>query len=120
AADPTAMGPLAFEQITYDGGATVVSDPGGLSYPQKLTGSMWIPQAAGPFPVVLLPHGHHSTCAYAGVEAIGSPCPDTPATADVRSYEGYDYLARNLAGHGYLTLSLDANGSNTNDPVGDK
>jgi len=81
---------------------------------------MWIPHTAGPLPVILLLHGHHATCAYAGVEAIGSPCPDTAATRDVRSYEGYDYLARNLASHGYLTLSLDANGINTYDQVGDK
>lgn len=44
------------------------------------------------FPVVLLLHGNH--------------------TAEDPSYRGYDYLARNLAEHGYVAISIDANAIN--------
>jgi hypothetical protein len=36
----------------------------------------------------------------------------TPIQTDVRSYGGYDYMAKNLASHGYAVMSLEANTSN--------
>ncbi|WP_457302598.1 alpha/beta hydrolase family protein, partial [Phyllobacterium sp. P5_D12] len=46
----------------------------------------------GRFPVIVFEHGHHS--------------PSDP------SYKGYDYLAEELASHGYVVLSVDGNAIN--------
>src|SRR4029077_1676290 len=114
--DPAQWGPYPYTRIEYDAGPTLVDDPSShVTYPQELMGSLHIPEGAGPFPVIVLLHGRHSTCAVAGQEAVGSPCPDTPATSDIRSYQGYDYLAENLASHGYLVMSVDANAVNSYD-----
>ena len=62
-------------------------------------------------------HGRHAVC-------LGTPSPGqqvcddlvddngTPIQTDVRSYGGYDYMAKNLASHGYAVMSLEANTSN--------
>jgi dienelactone hydrolase len=114
--DPAQAGPFAVTKIEYDAGATLVDDPSThVTYPEELMGSLHIPTAPGLLPVIVLLHGRHATCAVVGVQASASPCPDTPATADIRSYEGYDYLARNLASHGYLVMSVNANGVNSYD-----
>jgi hypothetical protein len=114
--DPAHPGPYAYTKVEYDAGATLVDDPSShVTYPQELMGSLHIPGGEGPSPVIVLLHGRHSTCAVAGVEASANPCPDTAATSDIRSYEGYDYLAENLASHGYLVMSVDANAVNTYD-----
>jgi hypothetical protein len=67
--------------------------------------------------VVAFVHGRHGVC-------LGSPSPGetvcddlidpdgTPTQTDVRSYAGYDYMAKNLASHGYTVMSLEANTSN--------
>lgn len=54
-----------------------------------LNGHVWHPDGPGPFPVVVLVHGLHST---------GSP-----------SEEGFGYLAESLAGRGYVVMSVDQN-----------
>jgi dienelactone hydrolase len=113
--DPTVAGPHAVTVVEYDADRTIVTGDRGVPYPEQLRGSLHVPDGAGPFPVVLLLHGRHGTCRVLVAETFGHPCPDTAATADVRSYRGYDYLARNLASHGYLVVSASANGVNTFD-----
>ena len=76
-----------------------------------LRGALFIPRGRGPFPVVLFQHGRHATCKVV-VETLGPGCRDTPVTSVVPSYRGYDYLAENLASHGYLVMSVDANDVN--------
>lgn len=114
-ADPAVAGPHAVTYVEYDAGTVLVNDAVGVTFPEQLMGSIHIPSGTGPFPVVLFEHGRHETCAYFGFEFLGSPCPDTPATRNVRSYRGYDYLGQNLASNGYIVVSVNANAVNTYD-----
>jgi hypothetical protein len=122
APDPAATGPHTVSVLEYDAGQTMVTDPSdGLTYPEELEGNIHVPSGTGPFPVLVFLHGRHDTCAYFGLESIGpgATCPENGITANVRSYAGYDYLGRNLASHGYLVMSVNANSINTFDWVGD-
>ncbi|MDP1793317.1 MAG: hypothetical protein Q8K63_04185 [Acidimicrobiales bacterium] len=120
--DPAAVGPLTPVRVEYDAGPTVVNDPKGLPlYPAEITGVVWFPkQLTGALPVVLLLHGNHGTCDVLGAGGSAYPCPVTPVTAPHRNHAGYDYLASNLASHGYVVASVDANAVNTYNVAGDK
>jgi Chlorophyllase enzyme len=93
----------------YDLGSVIVSTAeqipsvflarvhGGIWYPDKPWGT---PIAASTrYPVIVFLHGMHDS--------------------NVPSYQGYDYLASDLAAHGYVVLSIDANDINgfNNTPV---
>lgn len=62
---------------------------GWIRFPQE---ALQAAKAKARFPIVVMLHGNHS--------------------ADDPSYRGYDYLARNLAQHGYVAISIDANAIN--------
>lgn len=117
AADPTKPGTHAVTRVDYDAGPTVlnVNPSNGAPVVADLRGELFIPSGRKPAPVVLLQHGRHATCSYGGFEFLGHPCPKTPVTSPVDSYRGYGYLASSLASHGYLVVSVDANGVNTFD-----
>lgn len=120
--DPAVAGPFTPLRVEYNAGPTTVNDPKGLPlYPAQIAGVLWYPKAApGAWPVVILLHGNHGTCDVVGAGGSAYPCPVTPVTEPHRNYAGYDYLASNLASHGYLTLSVDANAVNTYNVAGDK
>ncbi|MEA2625414.1 MAG: hypothetical protein QOD06_1459 [Candidatus Binatota bacterium] len=119
--DPATPGPYAVEVAEYQGGPTVVVDPKGIAYPAEIHGVLHYPATGkGPFPLLILLHGNHGTCAVLGAEATGYPCPQTPVTGPVPNYRGYDYLGDSLASHGYVTASIDANAVNTYNVAGDK
>lgn len=114
--DPGAPGPLAVTREEYDFGDTafVPTDfPGpvevraSIHYPTNLSG--------GPFPVIVLLHGRHATCFVGG----GSALLQWPCTANnsqpIPSYQGYDYVSEVLASHGYIVVSISANGINAVD-----
>ncbi len=116
--DPTGPGPLAWERTTFQLEARLVQGDAAVSpYLVIPEGSVHAPKEGGPYPVVVLMHGRHTTCRYADlVEQLGAPCPEAPpVSADVPSYAGYDYLAENLASHGYVVASLSANDVNDRD-----
>jgi hypothetical protein len=121
APDPLAPGPYAVTKLAYEDGTEIVG--GGstqYSFPQAVKGEISLPVGAGPFPVVVLLHGRHQTCAVGGEEIIYPvpPCPGAPpASQSVDSYRGYDALAQALAAHGYIVDSIDANGDNGYDLV---
>jgi hypothetical protein len=115
AADPMAPGPQAVTRVEYDAGSTLVTGELGQQYPEDLRGRLYVPDGVGAHAVVLLLHGRHNTCRYIALESLGSPCPETPVTTSVRSYQGYDDLGDSLASHGYLVASVNANGINTYD-----
>lgn len=120
-ADPWVPGSHGVAVAEYDGGPTVLTDPEGLTYPGEIRGVTHYPiDGPGPFPLVIYLHGNHATCALAGAELVGYPCPATPATGPVPNYRGYDYLGANLASHGYVTVSIDANAVNTYNVTGDR
>ena len=80
-------------------------------------GRVFLPEGAGPFPVVFMLHGEHKTCGYHdknGVRVdsgtlftITGNCP--PGQVEAPSYRGYDYLGRQLASHGIAVASINAN-----------
>jgi dienelactone hydrolase len=119
--DPLLHGPFKWAKSHYDFGHLVVSDPTlfPYQYPVQVNGSVHAPVGPGPFPFVLLMHGRHGTCDVAGFETIIVPCADAVVIEPVNSFEGYDDLARNLASHGYVVASVNANGVNDRDAVGD-
>ncbi len=113
AGDPYADGPYAVTTVEYDAGlvivppiTTVAGSPVG-GYPARLRGTLYIPSAPGPRPVVVFAHGRHATCrAAGGVEQSAWPCPQAPpAVDDLPSWRGFGYVARHLASRGYLVAS---------------
>ncbi|MDB5297716.1 MAG: hypothetical protein JWO31_3699 [Phycisphaerales bacterium] len=114
--------------VTSTGSGTTIA-PGdsttgnGNSFPQPLEGTVtWPtgngPRGDGPYPVVLLQHGRHNACisatgADSGAQAYpagtcANKVPPNPVTGFWPSWEGYEYMADNLASHGYVVISVSA------------
>lgn len=119
-ADPMATGPYPVQRVSYDVGDLrlgLTRAPGATLVP--LRGSVTFPKGkADPSRLVVYLHGNHGTCrrspsspqappadAPAGTPST-DPCPDW---AKVDSFAGYDYLSDNLASHGYVVVSPEAN-----------
>lgn len=116
--DPLGAGDRAFDRLEWQDQVTLVAGPGTQRYVVDLHGSLHIPDGDGPFPSLVFMHGRHGTCALGpgGFEFLLQPCPDAPpATAPVDSYTGYDYLAEQLASHGFIVVSVSANNINDHD-----
>ena len=112
--DPGIPGPYAVSSAEYDLGDEAFGAP---SFPDliEVTGSVHYPtdMSDGPFPVLLFLHGRHSTCYSGGSTNIAWPC--TGAFAPIPSYQGYDYLAEQMASHGYIVISVSANSISSTD-----
>src|ERR1700744_4558393 len=115
--DPLAVGPDTVTKVEYYGGSVLMSAPtsSGAStaaFQHPLDGALFYPNGAGPFDVVILIHGNHADCLTAtGSETTPSSmncATAAPGNIPLLNYEGYDYLADNLASHGFIVLSLDA------------
>ncbi|MBP2475609.1 dienelactone hydrolase [Crossiella equi] len=78
----------------------------------EITGRVHSPRRPGRFPVVLLAHGLWDTCAGS---TFAWPCP--PGEPALRSQDGYDYLASDLAAQGMVVVSISVNGINAG-PMG--
>lgn len=61
-------------------------------YTSNITGNVHFPMGGEDYPLIVLLHGQHRT--------------DRP------NHEGYNYLGSNLASHGYVVISIDANDIN--------
>ena len=61
----------------------------------------------------MLLHGRHSTCHQGSQAGGGWPC--AAGWETIPSFQGYDYLAENLASWGYIVVSVSANGINARD-----
>jgi hypothetical protein len=117
--DPGTPGPLATTRTSYNFGDTAFAPPGfgasveiraEVTYPTTLPG--------GPLPLIILAHGRHSTCYVGGSASLQWPCP--VGTSEIPSYQGYRYLADNLASWGFIVASIGLNGVNAHDnSVGD-
>jgi len=80
--------------------------------------------SAGPYPLVMVLHGNHSTCGTGSNPRVDDncqytstgTCPDGYVMAP--SYLGYSYLADRLASWGYVVVSINANrGINCGDGI---
>ena len=107
--------PMAVE---YNLGETTITQewfPEGNRFrdmPVRLNGIIAVPEEGdGPFPVVVILHGNHPGCPTLEGDMFDRwPC--DPAV-ERRNYQGFEYLARELAAEGYVALSININADNT-------
>lgn len=106
-----ATGPLTVTKTVYDLGDEVFK-PSGFANKVELTANVHYPTGlpGGPYPLVIFMHGNHSACYSGGSTDYEWPCP--PGFAPLPNYEGYDYIASELASYGYIVASISANGVN--------
>ncbi len=122
--DLLSPGPYAFDESLYAEPAAIDHDilplpPSDL--PEVLTdirGKLYLPQGAGPFPLLVFLHGNHPTCGTTTGEnnpridtavdfTFSGECPE--GMIEAPSYLGYEYSARHLASWGYAVVSINAN-----------
>jgi hypothetical protein len=112
--DPGAPGPLAVTREEYNFGDTAFQ-PTNFPGPVELLASIHYPTAlAGPYPMIILLHGRHATC-FSGTGGAFLQWPCTNNREPIPSYKGYDYVSEVLASHGYVVVSISANGTNAVD-----
>src|SRR6201988_1988513 len=112
--DPGTPGPLAVTREEYNFGDTAFQ-PSNFPGPVELRASIHYPTAlAGPYPVIILLHGRHATCFKGGSQLLQWPC-TTNGSQPIPSFQGYDYVSEVLASHGYVVVSVSANGVNAVD-----
>lgn len=115
--DPGTPGPFTVARDTFDLGnlaykpdsfGTSVEVRGLVYYPASLSG--------GPFPVIFLMHGRHSTTYNtANPSLIGGSWPPATGYQSIVSFEGYNYFAELMASHGYIVVSISTNAINARD-----
>src|SRR5215203_3203166 len=113
--DPGTPGPLGVTREEYNFGDTAFS-PTEFPGPVELRASIHYPTnlAGGPFPVIVFLHGRHATCFVGGSALLQWPC-TAMNSQSIPSYRGYDYVSEVLASHGYVVVSISANGVNAVD-----
>lgn len=115
--DPGLMGAYAVAKDTFDLGDLAYKPD---SFPNKveLRGSVHYPSglSGGPFPVIVLLHGRHSTVYKTSAPGTtGLSWPPPVGYQSITSFEGYDYFARTMASHGYIVISVSCNAINAAD-----
>src|SRR5215207_9188963 len=113
--DPGTPGPRAVTREEYNFGNTAFS-PTNFPGPVELLASIHYPTnlSGGPLPVIIFLHGRHATCFVAGSQLLQWPCTSI-GSQPIPSYKGYDYVSEVLASHGYVVVSISANGVNARD-----
>lgn len=112
--DPGLPGPLPVTRIEYDlGNITLPGTPG----PVEVQASVHYPTGlpGGPYPFVLYMHGRHATCYNTQTNAVALEWPCAGGRVTIPSFRGYDYMSNPLASHGYIVVSVSANGINARD-----
>jgi hypothetical protein len=107
---------LAVTREEYDFGDTAFQ-PTNFPGPVELRASIHYPTSlsGAPLPVILFLHGRHATCFIGGGGAfLQWPC-TIGGSQPIPSYKGYDYVSEVLASHGYVVVSISANGVNAVD-----
>ncbi|UIN30130.1 LPXTG cell wall anchor domain-containing protein [Microbacterium binotii] len=112
-ADPADPGTYAVTEAEYDFGDRAVPLAGISGIRGEMTGKMYLTDAPGERPTVILLHGRHTSCSTGTANPLRWPC--GPNQVNVRSYQGYEGTGRALASHGYNVLSIAANAVNSND-----
>ncbi|HEX6046030.1 MAG TPA: hypothetical protein VFZ22_16170 [Pyrinomonadaceae bacterium] len=113
--DPGTPGPLTVSREEYDFGDTAFQ-PSDFPGPVELRASIHYPSnlPGGPYPVIVFLHGRHATCFKGASQLLQWPCTFN-GSQPIPSYKGYDYVAEVLASHGYVVVSVSANGVNAVD-----
>lgn len=113
--DPGTPGPITVTREEYNFGDTAFQ-PSDFPGPVELRASIHYPTnlPAGPYPVILFLHGRHATCFAGGSAKLLWPCA-AKNSQPIPSYRGYDYVSEVLASHGYVVVSISANGVNAVD-----
>src|SRR6185295_17121811 len=78
--------------------------------------AVWVPVGLGRRPVVLFLHGRHSACFNPTTRTSDNthwPC--VAGYQPIASFHGYDQSAAVLASHGYVVVSISADGINAQD-----
>jgi hypothetical protein len=84
----------------------------------ELWAAVYRPTTPGPYPLLVFLHGNHGTCGYYesgrgarldyGIDyTYSGTCPE--GWVPTPNHLGYAYLARELAGKGYVVVSINAN-----------
>ncbi len=111
--DPGTKGPLPTTSSDYTLPGIEVP---GMAKKVEMKGHVVEPSAADPsHPLVLFLHGRHSYCYNPETGRQGWRWPCRGAQEPIPSQLGYDYIQRVLASHGYVTVSIAANGINAQD-----
>ena len=112
--DPSLRGTFVTTNEEYDLGNQAFT-PTGFPAAVEVRAVVWFPTdlAKGPFPIVIYLHGRHSTCFTGSSSFLEWPC--AAGHQPILSFRGYDYSADQLASHGYIVVSISANGINARD-----
>ncbi|UMP07026.1 hypothetical protein [Amycolatopsis sp. EV170708-02-1] len=114
--DPSTPGRFTTSRADYDFGDSAATLPGLGGRAVEKRAAVWVPSAPGPRPVVLFLHGRHSACWRPATNTIDNtqwPC--VPEFQPIQSFRGYDQAAQSLASHGYVVVSISANGVSAQD-----
>jgi dienelactone hydrolase len=115
--DPATPGPYHVTHSEYDLGDTAITLEGLGGRPAEIRAAVYLPDGArGKRPLVVFLHGRHSACYNPTTPATSNsqwPCP--AGQQPIPSYKGYDGAADVLASHGYVVVSVSANGVNAAD-----
>jgi hypothetical protein len=114
--DPGVAGPFAVTKGEYNFGDAAAILPTSFPGPVESRASVHYPTglSGGPYPVIVLLHGRHSTC-YSSPTDVRLEWPCTGGRVSIESFQGYDYHARFMASHGYIVISVSCNGINSKD-----
>lgn len=105
ARDTFDLGNLAYKPDSF---GTSVEVRGLVYYPASLSG--------GPYPVIFLMHGRHSTTYNtANPTLVTGTWPPSAGYQSIVSFEGYNYFAELMASHGYIVISISTNAINARD-----
>lgn len=115
--DPGIPGSYAVSTMEYDLGNTIYTTPT-FPFPLEVRGSVHYPTtlSAGPFPVLMFLHGRHETTFQTSNPSNSNgDWPPAAGYESITSFRGYNYLAEQMASHGYIVISISANAINADD-----
>lgn len=114
--DPGTTGALAVSKGSYDFG-DVAFQPVKFPDPVEVRGEVYYPTSLspGPFPLILFLHGRHETCYNTSDNSTNSNWPCGTGEKEIPSFQGYEYLAQQLASNGYIVVSIGANSISATD-----
>ena len=115
--DPGLPGIYSVDSAEYDLGDLAWKPPG-YPYFVEVRGSVHYPHQLedGPFPVLFFLHGRHSTCFKTSTPSmVNQDWPCNFGYESITSFRGYDYLAKQMASHGYIVISISCNSINASD-----